>query len=385
MRDNKFPIVLILVFAMVLVAIILLAISFFNEKSGEKNYNKNDGLDLIVPILELNLNSTEADQESVTIEVIAKTEDKDGIDYIVLPDGSSFYGDSKAYEVTENGKYEFKAYGVNGASSKLSIEVKNIKTVSANKPYIPDGFEHVLGEVDDGYVIQDKYGNQYVWIPVESGILTRTTLTNREYEDSNSTATGLVNSVAKNFGFYIARFEASAYQANDVRFAGSVEGQMPWTNVTYQDAAEAANNTAISLQYPEDMVTAISSSYAWDTALTWIDQYIINYSTNTSYGNYSGTVLPTGGTESDRVKNICDLSGNVREWTTEIYKEVTTTNTKKNTSTKNSNNLEATDYVNRVVRGGSAYINKVANSRNGYPENLTDEYWGFRVVLYKNN
>ena len=159
---------------------------------------------------------------------------------------------------------------------------------------------------------------------------------------------------------------------------------MPWTNITYQNASEAANNTAVALQYPEDIVTAISSSYAWDTTLTWIDKSIINYSTNTSYGNYSGTVLPTGGTESDRVKNICDLSGNVREWTTEIYKEVVTTNTKKTTSTKTSNNLEATDYVNRVVRGGSAYINKVASSRNGYPENLTDEYWGFRVVLYKN-
>ena len=34
--------------------------------------------------------------------------------------------------------------------------------------------------------------------------LIRTTNTNGEYEDSNSYATGLVNSVAKNYGFYIA-------------------------------------------------------------------------------------------------------------------------------------------------------------------------------------
>lgn len=384
MRENKFPVVIIAVLAMVLVAIIIFAFSLLGGKSKGKGNDKKESGELIAPIIELNLNTTEANQETVTIEVKATTEDEEGIDYIELPDGTPIYADSKEYEVNENGKYEFKAFGVNGASSKLSIEVKNIRTVSASNPYIPDGFEYVSGEVDDGYIIQDMYGNQYVWVPVESGILTRTTLTNREYEDSSSSATGLVNSVAKNFGFYIARFEASAYQANDVRFAGSVEGQMPWTNVTYQDAAEAAGNTAKALQYPEEITTSIANSYAWDTALTWIDQSVINYSTNTSYGNYSGTVLPTGGTDSDRVKNICDLAGNVREWTTEIYKEVTSTTTTKKTTNKNNNNLEATDYVNRVVRGGSAYINKVASSRNGYPDNLTDEYWGFRVILYKN-
>ncbi|MBR3697421.1 MAG: SUMF1/EgtB/PvdO family nonheme iron enzyme [Clostridia bacterium] len=377
MKSNKFPVILIIILVMVLIAIILFGINFLGGKVQEKDNSKSDNVELIVPILELNLNTTEENQESVTIEVNASTEDSEGIDHILLPDGSTFYGTYQEYIVKENGKYEFKAFGKNGTSSRLSIDVKNIMTVSAKNPYIPDGFEHVFGEVDEGFVIQDRYGNQYVWIPVETGILTRTTLTNGEYEDSNYTATGLVNSVAKNFGFYIARFEASAFQANQVRFAGSVEGQIPWTNVSYQDATNAAVNTAIALQYPEEYVTAISSSYAWDTALSWIDQTIINYSTNTSYGNYSGTIFPTGGTESDRVKNICDLSGNVREWTTEIYKDAN--------SDIDFSDIEATEYVNRVVRGGSAYINKVASSRNGYPENLTDEYWGFRIILYKSN
>lgn len=381
MRESKFPIVIIIVLVLVLIAIILFAVSFLGGDGKGNDDKKTSSEDLIAPVLELNLSTTEPDQEKVVIEVFASTEDEDGIDYIELPDGTEIFADNKEYEVTENGKYEFKAYGVNGTKSKLSIEVQNIRAISAANPYIPEGFEYVAGEVDTGYIIQDRYGNQYVWVPVETGILTRTTLTNSEYEDSNSSATGLVNSVAKNFGYYIARYEASAYQANDVRFAGSVEGQTPWTNVTYQAAFEAATNTATALEYPEDIVTSLPSSYAWDTALTWIDQSITNYSTNTSYGNYSGTILPTGGTDSDRVKGICDLAGNVREWTTEIYKE-NTSNTKKTTT--NNKNTEL-DYVNRVVRGGSAYINKVASSRNGYPDNLTDEYWGFRVVLYKNS
>ena len=386
MRDNKFPVVLIVVLIMVLVAIILFAFTLLGGgKNGKDKGSESGTEDLIAPLMELSLNTTEANQDFVIIKIKVSTDDKDGIDYIVLPNGDYVYAEAKDYEVRENGKYEFKVFGKNGASSKLSIEVKNIKTVSATNPYIPDGFKHIAGEVEDGYVIQDKYGNQYVWVPVESGILTRTTLTNREYEDSNSSATGLVNSVAKNFGFYIARFEASAYQANQTKFAGSVEGQMPWVNVTYQDASVAASNTARALEYPEEIVTAIANSYAWDTALTWIDKTVINYSTNTSYGNYTGTVLPAGGTESDRVKNICDLAGNVREWTTEIYKDsTTTTTTTKKTNKTTNNNLEATEYVNRVVRGGSAYINKVASSRNGYPENLVDEYWGFRTILYKN-
>lgn len=382
MRESKFPIVIIIVLVLVLIAVILLGVNFLSSNGKGKNKENAGGEDLVAPVLQLDLDTTEPDQEKVTIKVVATTEDKDGIDHIELPDGTEIFADNKDYEVTENGEYEFTAYGVNGAKGKLSIEVKNIRTISATNPYVPDGFEHVAGEVEEGFTIQDKYGNQYVWIPVESGILTRTTLTDSQYEDSNSIATGLVNSVAKNYGFYIAKYEASAYQANDIRFAGSVEGQMPWTNLTYQEAVEASENTAKALEYPDGIVTALPSSYAWDTALIWIDEKVTNYSTNTSYGNYSGTVYSTGSTSSDVVQNICDLAGNVREWTTEIYKDQTTTTTKKKTSSSNKN--ENLDYVNRVVRGGSAYINKVANSRNGYPENLTDEYWGFRTVLYKN-
>lgn len=247
---------------------------------------------------------------------------------------------------------------------------------------MPEGFEHVEGEVDDGYVIKDKYENQYVWVPVESGILERTTRTDRNYEDSSSSASGLVNSVAKNFGFYIARYESSAFQANGTKFAASLAGQKPWSNVTYRDASDAAENTAKVLQYPDGLVTALCSSYAWDTTLAWIDTTVTNYSTNTSYGNYSGTILQTGGTESDKVRNIFDMAGNVREWTTEIYKDNGEENI--DTSGEEEQEQENLDYLRRVVRGGSAYINKVANSRNGYSENLTDEYWGFRTVLYKN-
>ena len=79
---------------------------------------------------------------------------------------------------------------------------------------------------------------------------------------------------------------------------------------------------------------------------------------------------------------ICDLAGNVREWTTEEYSPITSTGNKKNNSKKNNTN---DNVSSRVVRGGSANLNKIANSRNGYPEDLTDGYWGFRIILYENS
>lgn len=376
MVNNKFSPVLIGVLCLVLIAIIIFAVSLFSGGEAAKNQADNKNKDLMVPVIELSLNTSEENQEKVIISVSATTEDEEGIEYLVLPDGTQVFAANKEYEVSKNGNYKFKAVGYNGAEDTLAIDVTNIREVSANNPYIPEGFEHIGGEVDKGFTIRDKFGNEYVWVPVSTGILTRTTMMNSEYEESNSLATNLVNSVAKNYGFYIAKFEASKYEKDGVNVAASIEGQIPWSNITYQEAYDAAKASGEVFGYT-DVYTALVNSYAWDSTLNWLNKTVTNYSTNTSYGNYSGTIYPTGSTESDRINNICDMAGNVREWTTEIYK----TN-KEKSSNNNNTQLET---LNRVVRGGSASINKIANSRNGYPEDLIDSYWGFRTVLYKNN
>lgn len=376
MSNGKISPVIIGVVILVIVAILIFVISLFSGKNETVNEISGGNLEVLAPVIELSLNTLEDNQEKVIISVSATTEDKQGIDYIQMPDGTKIFSNKKEYEVKENGKYEFKAVGVNGEEDSLSIEVTNIIEVSANNPYIPEGFEHISGEPDNGYTIQDKFGNQYVWVPVPTGILTRTTMMNSEYEESNSFSTNLVNSVTKNYGFYIARFEASLYEKDELTAAATIPDQIPWTNVSYQEAESAAKLAAEVFEYT-GVTTALMNSYAWDTTLSWINQSVTNYSTNTSYGNYSGTIYPTGTTESDKVNNICDMAGNVREWTTEIYKTDTTNN--------KTSNAKDTAVLNRVVRGGSASINKIANSRNGYPENLTDGYWGFRTVLYKAN
>lgn len=380
---NKLSPVIIIVLIVVIIALAGLAVSMLTSKDGSGIIGGNKGKQgsKIVPTIEATVNTVEENQEKVIISVVVATEDEAGIDAIILPDGTEVNGETKDYTVTENGTYEFGVRGVNGEQNSTTVEITNIRTVSAQNPYIPDGFEHIGGEVDNGFVIQDTYGNQFVWIPVPTGILTRNTMLSADFEESNTTSSELVNSVAKNYGYYIARFEASSYDINGQKAAASMPGKIPWTNITYTEAYQASLSMSTTFKYPEGIKTAIVNSYAWDTALEWINKNTPNYSTNIGFGNYSGTIYPTGQTASDVVNNICDMAGNVREWTTEIDKSKSV-DSGKNTSKKNNTQIENT-ALKRTVRGGSANLNKTASSHIGYYENLSDGYWGFRTILYQ--
>ena len=158
---------------------------------------------------------------------------------------------------------------------------------------------------------------------------------------------------------------------------------MPWTNVEYNEAYEAAQKAGLLYGYSE-VRTAIVNSYAWDTTLEWINESFSNYSTNTNYGNYTGVVLETGTTSNDEVNSICDLAGNLREWTTEIYYPNIFNDNKDelDNTIENGEQVENLDNY-RVIRGGSANLNKVASSHTGNPETMSDAYWGFRMILYK--
>lgn len=377
---SKISPVIIVALLVVVVALVGLAVNILSPSNKPTDEHKVEG-QKIAPIIEATVNTKEEGQEKVIISVVASTDDEQGIASITLPDGTTVNGNTKEYTVTENGDYVFKAKGVNGEEISTNVVVENIRVISADNPFIPDGFEHIGGDVNSGFVIQDTYGNQFVWIPVESGILKRNTMLNADFEESNTTSSELVNSVAKNYGFYIARFEASSFEANGKKVAASMAGKIPWTNINFADAYQASLDMSSGFNYPEGIKTAIVNSYAWDTTLDWINQNTPNYATNTKYGNYSGTILPTGQTASDIVNNICDMAGNVREWTTEIDKSKTaesSSSSKKNTTSEGEN-----AGLKRTVRGGSANLSKTANSHIGYYENLSDGYWGFRTILYK--
>ena len=202
---------------------------FFSDtgnSTGQENVQE-----LPKPVVELSKEIDEEKKEKVTIKVNATMEDGSEVREIYLPNSTSIMGSTTTYEVDKNGDYEFTVYGENGQSTTQTINVSEVVELSATNPYIPDGFTSIGGNIDSGFVIEDQYGNQYVWVPVESGKLTRNTMLNTDYAESSSAATSLVNSVAKYYGFYIARFEASQYELNGELVAASMYGKNPWTNI----------------------------------------------------------------------------------------------------------------------------------------------------------
>jgi hypothetical protein len=379
--------VLIICIVVVIIALVLLAVYLMNGGSSDPSDIISSNVSINKPEVTISQEPEDTTDSSVTIYVTASITGSDEIKSITLPNKQVVKNDSTSYEVTKNGEYTFIITSKNGATTEKSITIDNISDISANNPYIPNGFTHIEGtEVETGYVIEDEAGNQYVWVPVETGALLRNNEGNNEFAEIDTTATALCNSVTKYYGFYIARYEASKGSQNGTDIAKSVEGEIPWSNVTYEEAYNAALNTATGYDY-SGVKTALVNSYAWDTTLSWLNTSVQNYSTNTSYGNYSGTILRAGETSNDQVNSICDMSGNLREWTTEVYyanildDTDDSSNTISNTTTDEEIEVQENSY--RVVRGGSANINKVANSRIGELESLSDAYWGFRIVLYK--
>lgn len=374
--------IVIVLFLIVLITIILLSIYFVKSKSSNKNDVIKSNIELAEPKVELSVEPNDRESEIVTIYI--KSIENSKIETITLPDGKVVTSSEAKYKVTKNGEYSFIVKSNKGISVTKTITIDNIKEISSNKPYIPYGFTHIDGtEVDTGYVIQDSRGNQFVWVPVSTGSLIRNTDGNDEYAEIDNTATGLYNSVSKYYGFYIARYEASKTEIEGESVAASQYGTMPWTNVEYNEAYEAAQKAGLLYGYSE-VRTAIVNSYAWDTTLEWINESFSNYSTNTNYGNYTGVVLETGTTSNDEVNSICDLAGNLREWTTEIYYPNIFNDNKDelDNTIENGEQVENLDNY-RVIRGGSANLNKVASSHTGNPETMSDAYWGFRMILYK--
>ena len=237
-------------------------------------------------------------------------------------------------------------------------------TTEENVPYMPNGFSYVKGEVETGYTIVDSYGNTYVWVPVENGELTRN-IDISECVEMEDIVYDFKNSVNQYKGFYIAKYESSAYSINNRNVSATMGDRTPVNNVSYELAYGTANNSCKEFNY-SDVVTNLMNSYAWDSTLEWIDKSNSNYSASTNRGNYSETINSTGATETDIVNNICDLGGNLKEWTTEGYLR----------------NNDVNQQIFRIIRGGSVNYNGPALNR-GYIENKPNYDIGFRMILYK--
>ena len=295
--------------------------------------------------------------------------------------------------------FENTAMTVKDAINQNASYKKNttIKDDLENEVVIPSGFKLAADsatKIEDGIVIEDKDGNQFVWIPVGEYNVTETInsagkLTNnlsrriftasevREVngddvidtyfygeENENSVAKdqieGFKTSANSNKGYYIGRYEQGT--GNVCKAEVDV-----YTNVTRNQSKTLAEAMYVDNSY---VTSELISSYAWDTALNFICQtneegYMLATTTNPDYGNIGTSIKElTGAYKSDNYSNIHDFLGNCYEWTTEF---------------RNSGGYPC-------VSVGGAYNNsdKSAANRSGSSVDTSASDTSFRLQLYIN-
>ena len=274
-------------------------------------------------------------------------------------------------------------------------------TYPDGKVWIPEGFkvaDDSASTVQGGVVIEDKDGNQFVWVPVENIADYKRTW----YTGSNSFSSysetlpdDEKTSVERYKGFYIGRYEAgdkestgttkATFRTSSSDTSNSVTikaDQVPYNYVTRTQAISLAEGFKTQQGYKAK--TKLVSSYAWDTTIAFIEKTVNNYGSSSSQGNYFNTsvtykditdeskpektkaensslLVATG--QTTPVCNIYDMGGNVLEWTTESY--------------------SITNFP--YARRGGSYLSSFADSPAGRRLDGFDDAnanFGFRLTLF---
>ncbi len=162
----------------------------------------------------------------------------------------------------------------------------NELTYSDGIVYMPEGFKIAKGSastVQSGIVIEDKDGNQFVWVPVATlADYKRTWYTGHGTLSNYSEALpeDEKTSVETYKGFYIGRYEAGDKEnteaktlrsSNDVTKTVTIKAnQAPYNYVKMAQAVSLAEGFATKQGYKAK--TKLVSSYAWDTTIEFIQE-----------------------------------------------------------------------------------------------------------------
>lgn len=215
-----------------------------------------------------------------------------------------------------------------GAGPSTTFTVSSSATYTT--PPLPNGFTYITGTWDTGYVIQDSYGNQWVWVPV-GGI--RGGFTRRDLgtaigsltvaQTSDPVPYSVTIAITNTGGFYVARYEMS----NNGGKAQSKAGQTVWNYMDYTTAYSKGASMSTDYSYPSTLSTHLIYDTEWDTIMQWMKDSGINVdSDSNSWGNYyndpptgNNGLMSTAGNVAFQNKNIYDMAGNVQEWTQGVY------------------------------------------------------------------
>ena len=259
-----------------------------------------------------------------------------------------------------------------------------------------------------------KQGNQFVWVPVPNindfhfieGYY-KALLTNRKndiqepfsngYKEEYEDYMNMYNSVTRNYGFYIGRYEVGKDENEKVVVKKNmpIYNCVPWGNAMNDiegtsntdqkiGAVKLARNFTNDKNYKGKVTSTLVYGIQWDATVQFLDNnyikenpekcdknsYLINgtgkgwYIDNYETGNPNHkTGIDVDEVKSNCVKNIYDMAGNMWEWTMETYN---------------------TDI--RVCRGGNFYdegsINQVSSRFVGGNPSASYEEIGFRIALY---
>ena len=314
-------------------------------------------------------------------------------------------------EQEEIQKLEMEMASENGEIYDYEYVNNEGKTVTVP---IPSGFtvSEVEGEktIEEGFVIKDSRGNEYVWIPcttdeastelkyqrtlwsveddggtrsekdeleLTNGDITyiQTDLDNGINEETSQEIVNQINaekaSIEKYGGFYIGRYEVG----NESDIPVIKKNQEPYSNIKWSEAYSLAK----SIGGGKNAETYLCSSYAWDTAINFIQNNgATNYATSVAgfNGNWlnqevrdeEGNIIKQSGTAqrlntglTTAQSNIYDMGGNMAEFTTEL-------------------NPGTSAPV--VLRGGGYYRDGPAGLRWDIGAAFANSDYGFRATLF---
>jgi len=262
-------------------------------------------------------------------------------------------------------------YSLNKDNGVTNINKEKISEY--NNPIVPNGFKKVETETasweleggvpkgfNNGLVIEDTFGNQFVWVPVDINNINyaKGYIENFKVYDKNSMNENDREDlqVLKYGGFYLARYEAGvsnemqntlnniSEDTNDIQGVPvSRKGSRPWNLISLKNAKLNSKSMYITSQLESDLVT----EKQWITIMQWISDagyvvsgdssewgnysnvnfkfnglYSIDYGKNYQYGENKSKetynmILSSGATDRNMAKNIYDLAGNLLEYTDE--------------------------------------------------------------------